>query len=239
MEVNPAPMAVAQAQAFAAEPSALTSVNPATLQELGRAPIFSREQVEQAVAKARAAQPAWGALSFRERGKFILRAKDLLVEKQDAICELISRETGKPIVEALHSEVLPVANLMDYFARKSEALLRDEQFTLSVFRNKKSRVSFGPLGVVGIISPWNYPFSIPMGEVVMGLIAGNALVLKPSEHTPLVGLEIGKLFRDAGLPEGVLQVLTGDATTGAALAEAAIDKIFFTGSVRTGRRIAE
>ena len=224
-----------------AEPSAaeLISLNPATLEELGRATIFTPHQVQHAVARARAAQPAWGSLSFRQRGEFILRAKDLLVDRQDDFCGLIASETGKPMVEALSSEVMPVANLMDYFARKSEKLLRDEQFTLSVFRNKKSRVYFYPVGVAGIISPWNYPFSIPMGEVVMGLMAGNAVVLKPSEHTPLVGLRIGELFRDAGLPDGVLQVLTGDGATGAALADAAIDKIFFTGSVRTGRKVAE
>jgi succinate-semialdehyde dehydrogenase/glutarate-semialdehyde dehydrogenase len=224
------------ATAHAAE---LISLNPATLDELGRVPVFSAHQVQHAVARARAAQSAWGSLSFKQRGAHILRAKDLLVERQDDFCGLIARETGKPRVEALTSEVMPVANLMDYFARKSENLLRDEQFTLSVFRNKKSRVYFYPVGVAGIISPWNYPFSIPMGEVVMGLMAGNAVVLKPSEHTPLVGLQIGELFRDAGLPDGVLQVLTGDGTTGATLAEAAIDKIFFTGSVRTGRKIAE
>src|SRR5438552_10759867 len=151
----------------------------------------------------------------------------------------MAKETGKPVVESLSSEVLPVANLMDYFARKSAKLLRDEQFTLSVFRNKKSRIGFYPLGVVGIISPWNYPFSIPMGEVVMGLMAGNAVLLKPSEETSLVGLQIGALFRDAGLPEGTMQVLTGNGSTGAALTDSAIDKIFFTGSGRTGRKIAE
>jgi succinate-semialdehyde dehydrogenase/glutarate-semialdehyde dehydrogenase len=128
---------------------------------------------------------------------------------------------------------------MDYFARETAKLLRDEKFTLSVFRNKKSSVRCFPLGVVGIISPWNYPFSIPIGEVVMGLMAGNAVLLKPSEYTPLVGLWIGELFRAAGLPAGILQVLTGDGTTGAALVESAIDKIFFTGSIRTGRKIAE
>ncbi len=217
----------------------LVSINPATLEEVGRAPILTRAEVEQAVAKARGAQPGWGLLSFRRRSEIILKAKGLLLERQDAICELIARESGKPTIEALTSEVLPVANLMDYFARKSAKLLRDEQFTLSVFRNKKSRVQFSPLGVVGIISPWNYPFSIPMGEVVMGLMAGNGVLLKPSEYTPLIGLQIGELFHAAGLPEGVLQILTGDGATGAALADAPIDKIFFTGSVRTGRRIAE
>ena len=218
---------------------AIISINPATLEELGRVPKFSAAEVDSAVTKARSVQPAWAALSFHERAKYILRAKDILIDRQDEICDLIAGEVGKPRVEALAGEVIPVANLMDYFARTSAKLLRDEQFTLSVFRNKKSRIHFFPLGVVGIISPWNYPLAIPTGEVVMGLMAGNAVLLKPSEYTPLVGLKIGELFRAAGLPEGILQVLTGDGATGAALVAAAIDKIFFTGSVRTGKQIAE
>ncbi len=168
-----------------------------------------------------------------------MRAKAILVEKQDELCHLLSREVGKPALEALASEVLPVANLIDYFARKSEGLLRDEQFTLSVFRNKKSQIQYFPLGVVGIISPWNYPFAISMGEVVMALMAGNAVLLKPSEYTPLVGLWIGDLFRASGLPEHLLQVLPGDGSLGAALVDSPIDKVFFTGSVRTGRAVAE
>src|SRR5436190_281368 len=222
-----------------ATPRELVSLNPATLEELGRVPIFAEYEIQTALTRARAAQPAWAALSFKERAGFILRAKSLLIDRQDEICDLLARETGKPGLEALSSEVLLVANLMDYFARKSAKLLRDEQFTLSVFRNKKSRIDYSPLGVVGIISPWNYPFSIPMGEVVMGLMAGNAVLLKPSEYTPLVGLWIGELFRAADLPDGILQVLSGDGATGAALVDSAIDKIFFTGSVRTGRKIAE
>src|SRR6266404_1602231 len=217
----------------------IVSLNPSTLEELGRVPIFTAEKVQQALAKARAAQPAWAALSFRQRGEFILRAKTLLLERQDELCDLMAKETGKPVVESLSSEVLPVANLMDYFVRKSAKLLRDDRFTLSVFRNKKSCIHYFPLGVVGIISPWNYPFSIPMGEVIMGLMAGNAVLLKPSEYTPLVGLWVGELFRAAGLPDGILQILSGDGTTGAALVDSAIDKIFFTGSGRTGRKIAE
>src|SRR5437879_2518483 len=217
----------------------IVSLNPSTLEVLGHVPIFTAEQVQQALTKARSAQPAWAALSFKKRGEFILRAKTLLLERQDELCDLMAEETGKPVVESLSSEVLPVANLMDYFARKSAKLLREDQFTLSVFRNKKSRIHYFPLGVVGIISPWNYPFSIPMGEVIMGLMAGNAVLLKPSEYTPLVGLWMGELFRAAGLPDGILQVLSGDGTTGAALVDSAIDKIFFTGSGRTGRKIAE
>jgi len=228
-----------QAVSAPAEPRQIISINPATLEELGRVPISTERDIQLALAKARAAQPAWAALSFKERGKYILRAKAVLLERQEEICSLMGGETGKPGLEALSSEVMPVANLMDYFARKSAKLLQDEGFTLSVFRNKKSSIHCFPLGVVGIISPWNYPFSIPMGEVVMGLMAGNAVLLKPSEYTPLVGEWIGELFRASGLPDGILQVLPGDGSTGAALVESAIDKIFFTGSGRTGRKIAE
>jgi succinate-semialdehyde dehydrogenase/glutarate-semialdehyde dehydrogenase len=142
-------------------------------------------------------------------------------------------------VEALTSEVLPLANLMDYFARKSARFLRDETFSLSLLRYKRSRISYEPLGVVGIISPWNYPLSIPMGSAVMALMAGNAVVLKPSEFTPGIGLKIAALFREAGLPENLVQVVTGDGQTGAALVESGLDKLVFTGNAKTGRAIAE
>src|SRR6185295_16686897 len=105
----------------------IVSRNPATLAELGRVPILDEAAVRQAVARARAAQPAWAALGFKERARVILRAKDVLVAQSDEICELISRETGKPAVEALASEVFPIANLMDYFARQSESILREER----------------------------------------------------------------------------------------------------------------
>lgn len=217
----------------------LISINPANLEKLGCAPVVSHQQVSAALDRARTAQPAWGSLTFKQRGVYILQAKDELIRRQDELARFIAQETGKPELEALAAEVMPVANLMDYFARKSEKLLRAEQFTLSVFRNKKSRVQYQPLGVAGVISPWNYPFSIPMGEVVMGLMAGNAVLLKPSEQTPLVGLQIGELFRAANLPEGILHVLTGDRATGAALADSSIDKLFFTGSASTGWAIAK
>jgi succinate-semialdehyde dehydrogenase/glutarate-semialdehyde dehydrogenase len=104
---------------------------------------------------------------------------------------------------------------------------------------RSSRIVYKPLGVVGIISPWNFPWAIPLGEVVMSLMAGNAVVLKPSELTPLIGQKLGEVFSSAGLPEGLLTIVTGEGKTGAALVEAGVDKIMFTGSVATGRRVAE
>lgn len=220
-------------------PAEIISICPATLEELGRVPVCQENDVQAALLRARSAQREWAALSFKERARVIKKARMLLVDRQDEISKLISRETGKPAMEALGGEVMPIANLMEYFGRRAAKMLRPERFSLSVFRNKHSTVRFEPLGVVGIISPWNFPFSIPMGAVVMALLAGNAVLLKPSEHTPLTALWAGQLFKDAGLPAGLLEILTGDGITGAALAGAAIDKLVFTGSVATGRKLAE
>ena len=217
----------------------IISVNPATLEELARFAVDSPARVNEAVARARAAQPQWGALSFRNRARYILKVRRALYERQNEIINIISDETGKPPFEALSTEVFPVADLMTHFATKSEKILRDERFTLAVFRNKRSAISYEPLGVVGIISPWNFPFAIPTGEVVMALMAGNAVVLKPSEMTPLVGDAVRRLFLGAGFPDGVFEVVQGDGSTGAALVDSAVDKVFFTGSARTGKKIAE
>ncbi len=222
-----------------ARPSEIISVNPATLEELGRFKIASAVEVDAAVARARAAQPAWGALSYRNRSRYILKVRRELYDRKEEIMRIISDETGKPEFEALTTEIFMVSDLMSHFATKAERILRDDRFTLAVFRNKRSAITYEPLGVVAVISPWNFPFSIPVGEIVMGLMAGNSVVFKPSEYTPLVGDAIKRLFAAAGFPDGVLEVVQGDGSAGAALVESAVDKVFFTGSVRTGRKIAE
>jgi acyl-CoA reductase-like NAD-dependent aldehyde dehydrogenase len=229
----------AQATTTNSRASEIVSTNPATLEELARFHITSTGEVNSAVARARAAQPAWGALSFRDRARYILKLQREVYDRQEEIISIISDETGKPAFEALTAEVFPACDLMSHYAANAERILRDERFTLAVFRNKRSMISYEPLGVVGIISPWNFPFSIPLGGIVMALAAGNAVVFKPSEYTPLVGDAIKRLVASAGFPEGVLEVVQGNGSTGAALVESAVDKIFFTGSVRTGKKIAE
>ena len=219
----------------------VVSYDPANGEEVGRVPLCSPDEVAAAVSRARAAQKAWGARSFRERAAVVMRARALVLEAMDEIAGLVSRESGKPAAEALAMEVVPTLDLMQFFARKSERMLRPEKIDIGLYRflGRSSVVEYRPLGVVGIISPWNFPWATPLGEVVMALMAGNAVVLKPSELTPLVGLKIGELFARAGLPEGLLEIVTGDGSTGAALVEAAPDKLMFTGSVPTGRRVAE
>ncbi len=171
----------------------------------------------------------------------VLRARALVLEEMDEIAELISRESGKPAAEALAMELVPTLDLMQFFARRSGRMLRPEKIDIGLYRfmGRTSVIEYRPLGVVGIISPWNFPWATPLGEVVMALMAGNSVVLKPSELTPLVGLKVGEVFQRAGLPEGLLEVVTGDGSTGAALVEAGVDKVMFTGSVPTGRRVAE
>jgi acyl-CoA reductase-like NAD-dependent aldehyde dehydrogenase len=219
----------------------IVSYDPATDEEIGRVPVRTSEEVRRAVETARAAQMEWAARSYRERGRVILRAREIVLGQLDAVAELIARESGKPVTEAISMELTPTLDLMRFFARETGRLLRPERIGIGQYGllGRTSRLVYRPMGVVGIISPWNFPWAIPLGEVVMSLMAGNAVVLKPSELTPFVGLKIADVFARAGLPEGLLTVLTGDGRTGAALVEAGVDKIMFTGSVATGRRVAE
>ena len=219
----------------------IISYDPSTGDEIGRAPLMNASDVAAAVNKARAAQPAWGRLSYQSRAQFILRARELVLEQLEEIAKLISRETGKPATEAISMEIVPTLDLMHYFAENAEDLLDQRRIGLGQYNlmGRSSYVVYKPLGVVGIISPWNFPWATPLDEVVMALMAGNAVVVKPSELTPLTALKIGEVFKQAQLPEGLLSIVTGDGSTGAALVDAGVNKIMFTGSVNTGKRVAE
>lgn len=225
----------------AAETEEIISTDPANGEELGRTPVATAAEVAAAVASARAAQSEWAARSFRERAAVVMRARALILEELEEIARLISRECGKPLAEAISMELTPTLDLMQYFARRTGRLLRPQRVDIGQYglMGRSSRIVYRPLGVIGIISPWNFPWAIPLGEVVMALMAGNSVVLKPSELTTLVGLKIGEVFKRAGLPAGVLETVAGSGKTGAALVEADVDKIMFTGSVATGKRVAE
>ena len=216
-------------------------VNPSTGRENGRVPLMDADDVAVAVQKARQAQQAWSQLSYRARAQFVLRAREIVLAQVDEIAALISRETGKPAAEATSMEIVPALDLMHYFARNTERMLKRQKIAIGQYdlMGRSSYIVYKPLGVVGIISPWNFPWATPLDEVVIALMAGNAVVLKPSELTPLTALKIGEVFQQARLPEGLLEIVTGDGSTGAALVDAGVDKIMFTGSVATGKRVAE
>ena len=219
----------------------LISLDPSTGEEIGRVPLLDAAGVAAAVARARAAQTAWAALSYNDRARFILRAREIVLEQVDDIANLISRETGKPVTEAIAMEIVPTLDLMHYFAANAKQILKRKRVGLGQYNYmaRTSYIVYKPLGVVGIISPWNFPWATPLDEVVMALMAGNAVVVKPSELTPLTALKIADVFKQAKLPDGLLEIVTGDGSTGAALVEAGVNKIMFTGSVNTGKRVAE
>lgn len=219
----------------------ITSVDPSTGEEIGRVPLMDAQAVAAAVNKAKGAQPSWAKLSYNERAQFILRAREVVLARLEEISRLISRETGKPVTEAISMEVVPTLDLMHYFAENTESLLDKSRVGIGQYglMGRSSYIVYKPLGVVGIISPWNFPWATPLDEVVMALMAGNAVVVKPSEFTPLTAMKIADVFKQAQLPEGLLAIVTGDGSTGAALVEAGVDKVMFTGSVNTGKRVAE
>jgi succinate-semialdehyde dehydrogenase/glutarate-semialdehyde dehydrogenase len=222
------------------EAEEIISFDPATGEEVGRAPATSSEEVSEAVRRARRVQSDWYEQGYAARKRIVMRARRIVLEELEDIALLVSRETGKPVAEAISMELAPTLDLMQFFARRTKQMLRSERLDIGQYglMGRTSRIVYKPLGVIGIISPWNFPWAIPLGEVVMALMAGNAVVLKPSELTPLTGLKIADVFKRAGLPEGVLSVVTGGGRTGAALVAAGVDKIMFTGSVATGKRVA-
>src|SRR5690348_5481821 len=218
----------------------VTSMNPATGETLFTADCVSEAAVQQAVARARAAQPAWLDLGIARRIAVLKKFQRILHEKKSQVARLITGELGKPYSEALATEVLVVLDAARFYIDHARELLRDESLAHGnlVMKAKSGRIVREPYGVVGIISPWNYPFATPATETLAALVAGNAVVIKPSEFTSLAGRELGDLLHEAGVPGDLLQVIVGDGVTGAALVNSAIDKLVFTGSVPTGKKIA-
>ncbi len=217
------------------------STNPATGVVLREFDCASAADVRDAVTRAQSAQPAWQALGVRKRLSIIQKFQLLLNDRKQEVAGVITSEAGKPVAEALLTEVLVVLDAARFLLEETYGFLREQPLPHGnlATKAKSGRLLREPYGVIGIISPWNYPFSIPATETLAALATGNAVVLKPSDLTPLCALELASLLHDAGVPEGVFQVVIGEGPTGAALIESAIGKLIFTGSVATGRRIAQ
>jgi succinate-semialdehyde dehydrogenase/glutarate-semialdehyde dehydrogenase len=227
---------------LAARPAAEVTVrNPATQQNIGSVPSFTAGQITAAVVAARAAQQRWAATPVAERLRIVRRFQRLLAEQKDAIAAVITGEAGKPQAEALATEVLVVLDAAKYLLDNVVVFLRPEPLPHAnpVMKLKRGLLCREPYGVIGIISPWNYPFSLPSVQALTALATGNAVVLKPSEFTPFSSLELARLLREAGLDPDLLQVVTGEGPAGSALLQSPIDKLIFTGSVATGKRVAQ
>jgi len=219
----------------------IVSANPATGERLQEFEAATSSEVEAAVARAQTAQPAWQEAGLAHRKAVLRKFQNLLHQHKSEIAGAITREAGKPVVEALLTEVLVVLDSARFYIENAFELLRDQKLPHGnlAMKTKSGKVVREPYGVIGIISPWNYPFSIPATETLAALIAGNAVLQKPSELTSCIALKLARLLHDSGVPENVFQVIVGDGSTGSALINARIDKLVFTGSVATGKRIAQ
>jgi acyl-CoA reductase-like NAD-dependent aldehyde dehydrogenase len=219
----------------------IASVNPANGEILREFPCAGEAQVHAAVERAREAQPEWSQLGVRRRISILREFQRLLHEKKSDVARLITREAGKPYVEALLTEVMVVLDAARFLIENAYRLVRDEPVPHGnlAMKTKAGRIVREPYGVIGIIAPWNYPFSIPATEAMSALVAGNAVVLKPSEFTSLVAFDLERLLHTAGTPKDIFQVIPGDGATGAALIDSGINKLIFTGSVATGKKIAQ
>jgi acyl-CoA reductase-like NAD-dependent aldehyde dehydrogenase len=168
------------------------------------------------------------------------RFQKLLCDQKDSVAEIITREAGKPVAEALSTEVLVVLDGAKFLIDNAPEFLLPEPVPHAnpIMKLKRGMLLRQPYGVIGIISPWNYPFSLPSVQTLTALTTGNAVVLKPSEFTPFSSLELQRLLREAGLDPDLLQVVTGEGAAGGALLDSNIDKLIFTGSVATGKKVA-
>jgi succinate-semialdehyde dehydrogenase/glutarate-semialdehyde dehydrogenase len=218
----------------------LESFSPATGERLGAVPITPPDQVQAVVDSVAKVQPFWAQLTLEDRARYLERAAQVVIDEGDEIRDLIVREQGKPRNEAFAMEVLPTIDALTWIAHAGQEILADEKIpTPQLFlKTKQSAFTYEPLGVIGVISPWNYPWSIPFGEVALALMAGNGVVLKPASMTPLIGERIARVFERAGIPEGLLRVVHGPGT-GSAVVASSVAKVFFTGSVETGRSVGE
>ena len=225
----------------ASAPEVLESFSPTNGKRLGSVPSVAPEDVQQVVDEVAQVQPIWAQLRLEDRARYLRRAAQAILDDIDEIRDLISSEQGKPRTEAYIMEILPTVDALNWVADEGPEILADEPIDTPqpFLKTKRSAFAYDPLGVVAVIAPWNYPWSIPLGEVAMALMAGNGVVLKPASLTCLVGERIGQAFERAGLPEGLVRTVHGGGSVGNALVESSVDKVFFTGSVEVGRRIGE
>ena len=219
----------------------IASINPATGETIAWVEATSPHQVASIVARARLAQADWARRSLAERSAFLNALRKQMFATRDALADAVVRESGKPRAEALFSDIFVSLDTTAYLAANAEKMLAAERIPHHniAAKAKTGELRYEPLGVIGIISSWNYPLAIPLGQIIPAVVAGNAVVCKTSDFTPQCGVLIEKLFNDVWIPEKSRHRDQGGAEVGCALIDAAPDKICFTGSVESGRRVAE
>lgn len=224
----------------------IEKMNPSTGQLLASYPIARADEVNRVVHKSQVAAAQWANSTLVQRASLLRAIAKALYQQADALAELISLETGKPLSDAKESDLAVAIGILHYYADSGAAILKPHTIfpdIMSVLAGRSHQEVFSPRGVIGIIAPWNYPMAIPMSGIAAALMSGNAVVLKPSELTPGVGQKIvdviHQVLKACQHPLDLVQLLIGDGSTGAALVESSIDGLIFTGSSAVGWRIAE
>lgn len=214
------------------------SLNPVNNEVLETYPIYSHEDVQRVVTSAHEASPGWQSLGFSGRRKVLLTWSKLLTDRIAECAALISRESGKPTSDATLEATLAIGHL-SWAARNAHEVLRTQHRKPGILMiNMSATVERSPVGVVGVIGPWNYPIFTPMGSIAYALAAGNTVVFKPSEFTPGVGVWLANTFAEVAPDESIFSVVTGLGDTGRALCESGVDKLAFTGSTNTAKLVA-
>ena len=219
-------------------PKTLAVTNPADRQKVGEIENMDRERVFAEMKRVRRAAIAWSRTSVEERCERIHGVRKIMADRMDEIAEVVCRENGKVMTEALFHDVGPTMGVMTYFCEHAPRILAPERLHLALAKHRNSYIAYRPKGVIGIITPWNFPFFMPGSDVAMALIAGNGVLLKPSEVTPLSALILKECYDQGGIDPDLFRVVTGLGPTGAALIEAEPDHVVFTGAVVTGKKIA-
>ena len=212
--------------------------SPATLEKITELPVAESAEVAAAVARGRQAQTLWQQTGFAERARVLYRLRDFLLDDGDKLADILTSETGRPRADVYGVELFYLCDAIGVWAKESAAYLRAEKIRphFPLMKFKKVVSSYVPRGVIGIISPWNFPLTMTLGEALPALMAGNAVVIKPSELTPMSAIFGAELAAKAGFPQNLVQVVVGYGATGEALIDHA-DMIAFTGSVETGKRV--
>ncbi len=212
--------------------------NPATGEVIATLPDLGADAIRELAAKGRAAQPAWEAMGFAGRAKVMLRMQKWMGDNAERVLQTVISETGKVYEDAQIADWSYTLNAFGFWANNAEAYLADERVKSSAIlvKGKKLMVRYRPLGLIGVIGPWNYPLANSIGDCIPAMMAGNSVILKPSEVTPLSSLLMAEGLKECGLPDGVFQVATGTGAAGAALVDE-VDMIMFTGSTATGKKV--
>lgn len=219
----------------------LPSINPATGQVLAHIEKTLPGRVARTVTLARAAQREWAKVPLRERCKRLGNLREVMMASRNELADAVVNESGKPRVEALFADLFVALDSAEYWSKNAAAALGAERIPHHSIaaKAKSGRVIYEPVGVIGIISSWNYPLAIPMSQIIPAVAAGNAVVCKSSDFTPQCGALVERVFHESGFPQDLVTVIQGGGEVGQALIEAGPDKVLFTGSVATGRRVAE